>query len=416
MTALERFLRYVTYDTQSSETSETTPSTPKQRLLGKALAQELQDLGLEGAHLAENGAVYAWLPATPGREKVPVLALIAHMDTAPRVPSENVQARVVHYEGGDLVLNQEKGIVTSLKDFPDLAGQVGKDLVVTDGTTLLGADDKAGVAEIMSAVEYLLQHPELPHGRIAVGFTPDEEIGMGASFFDVSGFGADFAYTLDGGDITDYEYETFNAGKTVVTINGFSIHPGTSKDKMRNALLIAMEYNALLPALETPAHTEGYEGFFHLQEMHGKAEKATMEYIVRDHDMKRFQERKAMMDKAAEQINRRWGDGTAVVDTHDQYYNMYEVLKDHMEILELAESAMKAAGIEHPTHSPIRGGTDGSVLTYKGLLCPNLPSAGHNAHGRYEYAPVESLKTGVKTVKALVSPELVETIIGKKEG
>ena len=232
----------------------------------------------------------------------------------------------------------------------------------------------------------------------------------------MQGFGADFAYTLDGGDITDYEYETFNAAKTVVTINGFSIHPGTSKDKMRNALLIAMEYNALLPALETPAHTEGYEGFFHLQEMHGKAEKATMEYIVRDHDMKRFQERKAMMDKAAEQINRRWGDGTAVVDTHDQYYNMYEVLKDHMEILELAESAMKAAGIEHPTHSPIRGGTDGSVLTYKGLLCPNLPSAGHNAHGRYEYAPVESLKTGVKTVKALVSPELVETIIGKKEG
>ena len=255
-----------------------------------------------------------------------------------------------------------------------------------------------------------------PHGKICLGFTPDEEIGMGASFFDVSGFGADFAYTLDGGDITDYEYETFNAAKTVVTINGFSIHPGTSKDKMRNALLIAMEYNALLPALETPAHTEGYEGFFHLQEMHGKAEKATMEYIVRDHDMKRFQERKAMMDKAAEQINRRWGDGTAVVDTHDQYYNMYEVLKDHMEILELAESAMKAAGIEHPTHSPIRGGTDGSVLTYKGLLCPNLPSAGHNAHGRYEYAPVESLKTGVKTVKALVSPELVETIIGKKEG
>ena len=277
------------------------------------------------------------------------------------------------------------------------------------------ADDKAGIAIILQAVEELLAE-KAPHGKICLGFTPDEEIGMGASFFDVSGFGADFAYTLDGGDITDYEYETFNAAKTVVTINGFSIHPGTSKDKMRNALLIAMEYNALLPALETPAHTEGYEGFFHLQEMHGKAEKATMEYIVRDHDMKRFQERKAMMDKAAEQINRRWGDGTAVVDTHDQYYNMYEVLKDHMEILELAESAMKAAGIEHPTHSPIRGGTDGSVLTYKGLLCPNLPSAGHNAHGRYEYAPVESLKTGVKTVKALVSPELVETIIGKKEG
>ena len=306
-------------------------------------------------------------------------------------------------------------IVMEAAQFPELQKFVGQELVCTDGTTLLGADDKAGIAIILQAVEELLAE-KAPHGKICLGFTPDEEIGMGASFFDVSGFGADFAYTLDGGDITDYEYETFNAAKTVVTINGFSIHPGTSKDKMRNALLIAMEYNALLPALETPAHTEGYEGFFHLQEMHGKAEKATMEYIVRDHDMKRFQERKAMMDKAAEQINRRWGDGTAVVDTHDQYYNMYEVLKDHMEILELAESAMKAAGIEHPTHSPIRGGTDGSVLTYKGLLCPNLPSAGHNAHGRYEYAPVESLKTGVKTVKALVSPELVETIIGKKEG
>ena len=317
--------------------------------------------------------------------------------------------------GGDVVLNREQNIVMEAAQFPELQKFVGQELVCTDGTTLLGADDKAGIAIILQAVEELLAE-KAPHGKICLGFTPDEEIGMGASFFDVSGFGADFAYTLDGGDITDYEYETFNAAKTVVTINGFSIHPGTSKDKMRNALLIAMEYNALLPALETPAHTEGYEGFFHLQEMHGKAEKATMEYIVRDHDMKRFQERKAMMDKAAEQINRRWGDGTAVVDTHDQYYNMYEVLKDHMEILELAESAMKAAGIEHPTHSPIRGGTDGSVLTYKGLLCPNLPSAGHNAHGRYEYAPVESLKTGVKTVKALVSPELVETIIGKKEG
>ena len=292
---------------------------------------------------------------------------------------------------------------------------MGQDLVCTDGTTLLGADDKAGIAIILQAVEELLAE-KAPHGKICLGFTPDEEIGMGASFFDVAGFGADFAYTLDGGDITDYEYETFNAAKTVVTINGFSIHPGTSKDKMRNALLIAMEYNALLPALETPAHTEGYEGFFHLQEMHGVAEKATLEYIVRDHDMKRFQERKAMMDKAAEQIDRRWGAGTAVVDTQDQYYNMYEVLKDHMEIIDLAEAAMKAAGIEHPTHSPIRGGTDGSVLTYKGLLCPNLPSAGHNAHGRYEYSPVESLKTGVKIVKAIVSPELVEKVIGRKEG
>ena len=415
MDAIDRFLRYVTYDTQSDEHSETSPSTEKQKVLGQALADELGQLGLHKAHMDEHGYVYAWLPATPGSEGIPCVGLIAHMDTSPDAPGAGVKPRIVRYEGGDIVLNEEKGIVMRAAEFESLAKYQGQELIVTDGTTLLGADDKAGIAIILQAVEELLAE-KAPHGKICLGFTPDEEIGMGASFFDVAGFGADFAYTLDGGDITDYEYETFNAAKTVVTINGFSIHPGTSKDKMRNALLIAMEYNALLPALETPAHTEGYEGFFHLQEMHGKAEKATMEYIVRDHDMKRFQERKAMMDKAAEQINRRWGAGTAVVDTQDQYYNMYEVLKDHMEIIELAEAAMKAAGVEHPTHSPIRGGTDGSMLTYKGLLCPNLPSAGHNAHGRYEYAPVESLKTGVKTVKALVSPELVGTIIKKKEG
>ena len=412
MEVTQRFLKYVSFDTTSSETSDTVPTTAHQRVLGQYLADELAALGLEGAHLDDKGYVYAVLPATPGCD-APALGLIAHMDTSPAVSGADIHPEIVTYQGGDLPLKKAGSL--KVKDFPFLERYIGQELIVTDGTTLLGADDKAGIAIILQAVEELLAE-KAPHGRICLGFTPDEEIGMGASFFDVAGFGADFAYTLDGGDITDYEYETFNAAKTVVTINGFSIHPGTSKDKMRNALLIAMEYNALLPALETPAHTEGYEGFFHLQEMHGKAEKATMEYIVRDHDMKRFQERKAMMDKAAEQINRRWGDGTAVVDTHDQYYNMYEVLKDHMEILELAESAMKAAGVEHPTHSPIRGGTDGSVLTYKGLLCPNLPSAGHNAHGRYEYAPVESLKTGVKTVKALVSPELVRTIIKKKEG
>ena len=433
-TVVDRLIRYAkVYSESDYHAGRTvTPSTDRQFDMAKLLVEELHGLGIENARYDDKCYVYATLDATPGCEQLPAIGLIAHMDTAPDAPGEHVKPRIVRYEGGelklndtvsltealcpgDVVLNREQNIVMEAAQFPELQKFVGQELVCTDGTTLLGADDKAGIAIILQAVEELLAE-KAPHGKICLGFTPDEEIGMGASFFDVSGFGADFAYTLDGGDITDYEYETFNAAKTVVTINGFSIHPGTSKDKMRNALLIAMEYNALLPALETPAHTEGYEGFFHLQEMHGKAEKATMEYIVRDHDMKRFQERKAMMDKAAEQINRRWGDGTAVVDTHDQYYNMYEVLKDHMEILELAESAMKAAGIEHPTHSPIRGGTDGSVLTYKGLLCPNLPSAGHNAHGRYEYAPVESLKTGVKTVKALVSPELVETIIGKKEG
>ena len=416
-TVVDRLIRYAkVYSESDYHAGRTvTPSTDRQFDMAKLLVEELHGLGIENARYDDKCYVYATLDATPGCEQLPAIGLIAHMDTTPDMTGKDVKPQIIHYTGGDVVLNREQNIVMEAAQFPELQKFVGQELVCTDGTTLLGADDKAGITIILQAVEELLAE-KAPHGKICLGFTPDEEIGMGASFFDVSGFGADFAYTLDGGDITDYEYETFNAAKTVVTINGFSIHPGTSKDKMRNALLIAVEYNALLPALETPAHTEGYEGFFHLQEMHGKAEKATMEYIVRDHDMQRFQERKAMMDKAAEQINRRWGDGTAVVDTHDQYYNMYEVLKDHMEILELAESAMKAAGIEHPTHSPIRGGTDGSVLTYKGLLCPNLPSAGHNAHGRYEYAPVESLKTGVKTVKALVSPELVETIIGKKEG
>ena len=415
-TVVDRLVRYAKIYSESDYYGQPgTPSAQREFDMANLLVEELRGLGIDNAFVDQHCYVYAWLPATPGYERLPAIGLIAHMDTTPDMTGKDVKPQVLHYDGGDLVLNRKQNIVMEAARFPELTKFAGQDLVCSDGTTLLGADDKAGIAIILQAVEELLAE-KAPHGKICLGFTPDEEIGMGASFFDVSGFGADFAYTLDGGDITDYEYETFNAAKTVVTINGFSIHPGTSKDKMRNALLIAMEYNALLPALETPAHTEGYEGFFHLQEMHGKAEKATMEYIVRDHDMKRFQERKAMMDKAAEQINRRWGDGTAVVDTHDQYYNMYEVLKDHMEILELAESAMKAAGIEHPTHSPIRGGTDGSVLTYKGLLCPNLPSAGHNAHGRYEYAPVESLKTGVKTVKALVSPELVETIIGKKEG
>ena len=241
-------------------------------------------------------------------------------------------------------------------------------------------------------------------------------MGHGAALLDLERLGADFAYTLDGGDITDYEYETFNAAWAEVTVNGFSIHPGTAKDTMKNALLIAMEFNALLPAMETPGNTEGYEGFYHLQEMHGKLESARLVYIIRDHSMERFQERKAMLQKAADQINRRYGDGTVVADVRDQYYNMYEVLKDHMEIVELAEAAMKSAGIANPTHSPIRGGTDGCMLTFKGLLCPNLPSAGHNAHGRFEYAPVESLKTGVKTVKHLLSPALLETVILKKEG
>ena len=415
-TVVSRLIRYAKVYSESDyhANKDTTPSTQCQFDMGRLLVEELHGMGIDNAFLDDTCYVYATVPATPGCEHLPSIGLIAHMDTTPDLTGKDVKPQIIHYEGGDIVLNREQNIVMEAGQFPELRKFVGQDLVCTDGTTLLGADDKAGIAIILQAVEELLVEKK-PHGKICLGFTPDEEIGKGASNFDVANFGADFAYTLDGGDITDYEYETFNAAAAAVTVNGFSIHPGTSKDKMKNALLMAMEFNALLPAMETPGHTEGYEGFYHLQEIHGKVESARMEYIIRDHSMERFRERKAMMHKAAELMNRRYGPDTVVVEMRDQYYNMYEVLKDHMEIIRLAETAMKAAGIENPTHSPIRGGTDGCMLTYKGLLCPNLPSAGHNAHGRFEYAPVESLKTGVKTVKNLVSPALVESIILRKE-
>ena len=415
-TVVDRLIRYAkVYSESDYHAGRTvTPSTDRQFDMARLLVEELRGLGIENARYDDKCYVYATLPATPGCEHLPAIGLIAHMDTTPDMTGKDVKPQILHYEGGDLVLNREQNIVMEAARFPELAKFVGQDLVCSDGTTLLGADDKAGIAIILQAVEELLAEGA-PHGKICLGFTPDEEIGRGASNFDVAGFGADFAYTLDGGDITDYEYETFNAAMATVTVHGFSIHPGTAKDKMKNALLIAMEFNALLPALETPGHTEGYEGFFHLQELHGKVEQAKMVYIIRDHSMTRFQERKALFRKAAEEMNRRYGDGTVEAEVEDQYYNMYEVLKDRMEIVALAEEAMRAAGVDNPTHSPIRGGTDGCMLTYKGLLCPNLPSGGHNAHGRFEFAPVESLKIGVRTVKALVSPELVEQVILKKE-
>ena len=416
-TVVNRLIRYAKVFSESDyhAPAGALPSTACQFDMAKLLVEELHGLGIANARVDEHCYVYASIDATPGCEHLPAVGLISHMDTTPDMTGKDVKPQIIHYEGGDIVLNAEKNIVMEAAQFPELQKFVGEDLVCTDGTTLLGADDKAGIAIILQAVEEILAE-KAPHGKICLGFTPDEEIGHGTDGFDVKGFGADFAYTLDGGDISDYEYETFNAAKAVVTIHGFSIHPGTSKDKMKNAILIANEYNGLLPPLETPAHTEGYQGFFHLQEIHGKAEEATMEYIIRDHSMERFQQRRAAMQAAAEQIDRRYGPGTAVADVKDQYYNMYEILKNHMEIVALAEEAMRAAGIEEPTHSPIRGGTDGCMLTYKGLLCPNLPSAGHNAHGRFEYAPVESLKTGVKTVKQVLSPALLERVILKKEG
>lgn len=414
-TVVSRLIRYAKIYSESDYYGQPgTPSAQREFDMANLLVEELHGLGVENAFVDDKCYVYASIPATPGCEQLPAIGLIAHMDTTPDMTGKDVKPQIIHYEGGDILLNREQNIVMEAAQFPELRKFVGQDLVCTDGTTLLGADDKAGIAIILQAVEELLEE-KAPHGKICLGFTPDEEIGRGASNFDVENFGADFAYTLDGGDITDYEYETFNAAMAVITVNGFSIHPGTAKDKMKNALLMAMEFNALLPAMETPGHTEGYEGFYHLQELSGKVESARMVYIIRDHSMERFQERKAMVQKAAELMNRRYGPDAVTADVRDQYYNMYEILKDHMEIVRLAEEAMKAAGIGNPTHSPIRGGTDGCMLTYKGLLCPNLPSAGHNAHGRFEYAPVESLKTGVKTVKHLLSPALVEDVIGRKE-
>lgn len=412
---VERLMRYAKVYSESDPYSDSSPSAEREFDMARLLVEELHQLGLENAYVDQHCYVYATIPATPGQEHLPAVGLIAHMDTSPDMTGKDVKPQIIHYEGGDVVLNREQNIVMKAADFPELSRFAGQDLVFSDGTTLLGADDKAGIAIIMQAVEELLAE-SLPHGKICLGFTPDEEIGRGASHFDIKGFGADFAYTLDGGQITDFEYETFNAAMAVVTIHGFSIHPGTAKDRMKNALLIANEFNSLLPPLETPGHTEGYEGFFHLQELNGKVEEARMVYIIRDHSMERFQQRKALFQRAAEEIDRRYGAGTVTAEVTDQYYNMYEILKDHMEIIHLAEEAMRASGIAQPTHSPIRGGTDGCMLTYQGLLCPNLPCGGYNAHGRFEFAPVNELKTGVRTVKNLISPALLERIYLKKEG
>ena len=391
-TVVDRLIRYAKVYSESDYHAgrAVTPSTQRQFDMGRLLVEELHGLGIENAVLDEKCYVYASVPASPGCEHLPAIGLIAHMDTTPDMTGKDVKPQVIHYEGGDVVLNREQGIVMEAAQFPELQKFVGQDLVCSDGTTLLGADDKAGIAIILQAVEELLAE-KAPHGKICLGFTPDEEIGMGASFFDVSGFGADFAYTLDGGDITDYEYETFNAAKTVVTINGFSIHPGTSKDKMRNALLIAMEYNALLPALETPAHTEGYEGFFHLTGMEGEVEHAKLSYIIRDHDREKFEARKAVMEKAAREMDRRYGKGTVTLNVRDSYFNMREKIEPCMFLVEQAKSAMLELGIM-PKVQPIRGGTDGARLSFEGLPCPNLCAGGENFHGRFEYVPVEDME------------------------
>ena len=401
MNAVDRFLKYVSYDTQSDEHSDTTPSTEKQKVLGAALAEELNQLGLYNAHMDEYGYVYAWLPASAGCEGVPCVGLVAHMDTSPSASGANVKPRIVRYEGGDLVLNEEKNIVMKAADFESLAKYVGQELIVTDGTTLLGADDKAGVAEIVSALDYLIAHPEIPHGRIAVCFTPDEEVGSGADHFDVPGFGAAVAYTVDGGELGELEYENFNAASASVVIHGVNIHPGSAKNKMMNALLIGLEFANMLPAAETPAHTEGYEGFYHLGEMHGDETETTMSYIIRDHDMNSFLARKAYMGRVSDYLNAKYGAGTVELTLKDSYFNMREKIEPHMYLIHRARSAMEAVGIT-PMEVPIRGGTDGARLSFMGLPCPNLCTGGVNFHGVHEYIPVEALEKMTQVLVNLV--------------
>ena len=399
MTVIDRFLKLVSYETTSDENSETCPSTPNQKVLGAELVRQMQELGIADAQMDEHGYVYGTIPANCEKE-LPVLGLIAHMDTSPDASGKDIKARITDvYSGGDIVLNEEKGIVLSPKDFPSLLRNTGKHLIVTDGTTLLGADDKAGVAEILSAAELLLSSDK-PHGVIRIGFTPDEEIGRGADLFDVKGFGADYAYTVDGGTLSEVEYENFNAASAKLVFHGRSVHPGDAKGKMISAMLAAIDFNALLPENEIPACTEGYEGFYHLTEMSGTVEEATLSYIIRDHSREKFEQRKQAVAAAAEEIDRKYGRGTVELTLHDSYYNMKEKLADCMFLIWDAEKALREVGVE-PVIVPIRGGTDGARLSYEGLPCPNLCTGGENYHGRFEYIPVEDMELITKMLATL---------------
>ena len=398
MRAYERFLQYVKVDTQSDPASPATPSTEKQKDLGRMLVEEMTRMGLERVRMSETGYVYGEIPANV--EGKPTLGLIAHMDTTPDLTGARVNPRIVKgYDGGVIPLG-ESGEVLDPAKFPHLLQYVGQDLIVTDGTTLLGADDKAGVAEILTAAELVLSENR-PHGRVAIGFTVDEEIGRGADHFDLAGFGADFAYTVDGGQVGELEYENFNAAAATVTVHGVHIHPGDAKDRMKNACLIALEFQNLLPAADTPAHTSGYEGFFHLGHMEGREELARLEYIVRDHDWEKFQAKKAQMERIARYLNETYGAGTVELTLEDSYYNMKEKLRPHMHLIENAKAAMAACGVT-PIIQPIRGGTDGANLTYQGLPCPNLATGGHNAHSRHEYIPVQSMDATAQVLAKLI--------------
>lgn len=405
MTLTERFLNYVSFTTTSDENTNMTPSTPGQMIFAKFLVEELKSIGLQEVEVDKNGYIMATLPANTDKQ-VPTIGFIAHMDTSPDMTAKHVKPRIVaNYDGNDILLNDEKLIVLETEKYPEILQYKGQDIIVTDGTTLLGADDKAGLAEIVTAMEYLLAHPEIKHGKIRIGFTPDEEIGQGADHFDVPKFGAEWAYTIDGGEIGELEFENFNAAAAKINFQGLNVHPGYAKHKMLNSMRVAYQFASMLPRHETPEHTEKYEGFYHLVGMEGTVEKSSLSYIIRDHDRDRFERRKKEMQHLVNKINAEFGEGTATLELRDQYYNMREKVEPVMHVVDLAFEAMEAVGVK-PNVKPIRGGTDGARLSYEGLPCPNIFAGGHNFHGRFEYVPVQSMDKAMMVIVKIA--ELLE--------
>ena len=396
LTVTDRFLKYVTFDTKSSEETGTTPSTPGQRVFAEALVNELEALGLEDISIDEHSYVMATLPSNTDSEETPVIGFIAHLDTSPDMSGKDVNPRIVSYQGGDIILNKEDNVVLSPAMFPELNDYVGQELIVTDGKTLLGADDKAGVAAIMGAMQYLKEHPEIKHGKIRIGFTPDEEIGQGADHFDVAKFGCQWGYTIDGGQIGELEFENFNAAGAKIIFKGLNVHPGYAKDKMVNASLLALDFASWLPSAQRPENTTGYEGFFHLTNMTGSVEEATLSYIVRDHDRNLFEQKKQLLQLLVDRMNGVHPESTRL-EIRDQYYNMREVVEPQKHIIDIAFEAMTAVGVK-PLVKPIRGGTDGARLSFMGLPCPNIFAGGLNFHGRYEFLPVKSLEKSMETI------------------
>ncbi|MCR5049508.1 MAG: peptidase T [Paludibacteraceae bacterium] len=400
MNIVDRFLKYVSFHTTSDENTNMTPSTPGQMEFAQCLADELRQVGLTEVSLDSNGYIMATLPANcEGR---PTIGFIAHMDTAPDASGKNIKARIVkNYDGKDIVLNEDEHIVLETAKYPEIKNYIGQDIIVTNGKTLLGADDKAGIAEIVSAMEYLIEHPEIKHGKIRVGFTPDEEIGQGADHFDVKAFGCDFAYTMDGGAIGELEFENFNAAACKIHVHGVNVHPGMAYHKMQNSMRIAYQLAVMLPRWETPEHTQEYEGFYHLISMNGTVEETTLSYIIRDHDRTRFESRKRELEHLVRKVNREYGDGTAEIEMRDQYYNMREKIEPVMHIIDLVKEAMTACGIT-PIVKPIRGGTDGARLSFEGLPCPNIFAGGENFHSRYEYLPIPSLEKASEVILEII--------------